>query len=49
MAVDFISVKFVMGYSCVRHYIFFYSHSPAILHFFVLRKYHKIIKIQNGN
>ena len=30
---DFISVKFVMGYPCVRHYILFYIHGPAILHF----------------
>ena len=33
-----------MGYPCVRHYILFYIHGPAILHFF---KYYKIIKIQN--
>ena len=31
---DFISAKFVMGYPCVRHYILFCSHGPAILHFF---------------
>ena len=37
-----------MGYPCVRHYILLYIHGPAILHFFELRKYHKIIKIQNG-
>ena len=30
----FFSVKFVMGYPCVRHYIFFYIHGPVILHFF---------------
>ena len=29
----FFSVKFVMGYPCVRHYILFYIHSPVILHF----------------
>ena len=31
----FFSVKFVMGYMyhCVRHYILFYIHGPAILHF----------------
>ena len=29
----FISVKFVMGYPCVRHYILFYIDGPAILHF----------------
>ena len=29
----FFSVKFVMGYPCVRHYILFYIHSPFILHF----------------
>ena len=46
---DFISAKFFMGYPCVRHYILFYIHGPAILHFFVLRIYHKIIKIQNGH
>ena len=27
------SVKFVMGYPCVRHYILFYIHGPVILHF----------------
>ena len=27
---DFISVKFVMGYPCVRPYILFYNHVPAI-------------------
>ena len=35
-----------MGYPCVRHNILFYIHGPAILHFFELRKYPKIIKIQ---
>ena len=45
---DFISGKFVMGYPCVGPYILFYIHGPAILHFFELRKYHKITKIQNG-
>ena len=39
---DFIAAKFVMGYHCVRPYILFYIHGPAILHFFELRKYHKI-------
>ena len=39
----FISAKFVMGYPCVRHYILFCSHGPE------LRKYHKIIQIQNGH
>ena len=29
-----ISAKFVIGYPCVRHYILFYLHGPAILHFF---------------
>ena len=29
----FFSVKFVMGYPCVRHHILFYIHDPAILHF----------------
>ena len=31
---DFITVKFVMCYPCVRHYILFYIHGPAILLFF---------------
>ena len=31
--VGFFSVKFVMGYPCVRHYILFYIHGPVILHF----------------
>ena len=31
-----------MGYPCVRRYILFYNYGPAILHFFELRKYHKI-------
>ena len=44
---DFISAKFVMGYPCVRPYILFYIHGPAILHFFESRKYHKITQIQN--
>ena len=43
---DFISAKFVMGYHCVRPYILFYNHGPAILHFW--GKYHKITRIQNG-
>ena len=29
----FFSVKFVMGYPCVRHYILFYIHGPVIWHF----------------
>ena len=29
----FFSVKFVMGYPCVGHYILFYIHGPVILHF----------------
>ena len=45
---DFITAKFVMGYPCVRHYILFYIHGPAILLFFWLSEYYKIIKIQNG-
>ena len=44
-----VSAKFVMGYPCVRHYILFYIHGPAILHFFYSSKYHKIIKIQNSH
>ena len=43
------SENFDKGYPCVRHYTLFYIHGPAILHFFELRKYHKIIKIQNGH
>ena len=31
---DFITAKFVMRYPCVRHYILFYNHGSAILHFF---------------
>ena len=27
------TVKFVMGYPCVRHYILFYIHGPVILYF----------------
>ena len=30
---DFFSVKFVMGYLCVRHYILFYILGPVILYF----------------
>ena len=33
---DFISAKSVMGYPCMRHYILFYIHGPAILHFFLV-------------
>ena len=29
-----ITAKFVTSYPCVRHYILFYIHGPAILHFF---------------
>ena len=32
---DFISAKFVMDYPCVRPYILFYIHGPAILHVLV--------------
>ena len=38
-------IKFVMDCPCVRPYIMFYIHGPAILHFFVLREYHKITQI----
>ena len=31
---DFISPKFDMGYPCVKPYILFYIHGPAILLFF---------------
>ena len=34
---DFITAKFVLDYPCVRHYILFYIHSPAILHFFLVK------------
>ena len=30
---EIFSVKFVMGYPCVGHYILFYIHGPVILHF----------------
>ena len=43
---DFISAKFVMGYPCVRPYILFCIHGTAILHFFELRKYHKLLKFK---
>ena len=46
---DFITARFKMGYLCVRHYSLLYIHGAAILHFFELRKYHKIIIIQNGH
>ena len=29
----FFSVKFGMGYPCVRHNILFYIHGPVIMHF----------------
>ena len=45
---NIISAKFVMGYHCVRPFILFYIHGPAILHFFESLKYHKITQIQNG-
>ena len=35
---DFITAKFVMGYPCVRHYIFLYIHGTAILHFLNITK-----------
>ena len=31
---DFITAMFVMGYPCLGHYILFYIHGPAIMHFF---------------
>ena len=34
-SLDLISAKFVMGYPCVTHYILFYIHGTAILHFFI--------------
>ena len=30
----FYTAKFVMGYPCVKHYILFFIHGPAILLFF---------------
>ena len=38
-SLDNISVKFVIGDICVRPYILFYIHGPAVLHCFN----HKII------
>ena len=46
---DLISAKSGMGYFCVKHYTLLYIHGSAILHFFELRKYHNIDKIQNGH
>ena len=43
---DFISAKFVMGYPCVRHYIFFYIHGPAILHFLSYVNITKLLKFK---
>ena len=34
-----------MGYPCVRPYILFYIHGPAIFLFFELREYHIITEI----
>ena len=31
----FLTAKFVMGYPCVRHYILFIIHGPAVLHQFL--------------
>ena len=31
---DCINEKFVMGYPCVRPYIYFYIHGAVILHYF---------------
>ena len=43
---DFISARFVMGYSCVRHYILFYIHGPAILLFFSYIKITQLLKFK---
>ena len=46
---DLISAKFVTGYPCVRHYIFFYIHGPAILHFFSITvefRYNALVGVQ---
>ena len=40
---DFISAKFIMDFPCVRPYILFYIHGPAILHFF---RYVNITKLK---
>ena len=43
---DFISAKFVMGYSCVRHYILFYIYYPAICTFLSYLNIIKLIKFK---
>ena len=43
---DFISVKFVMNYPCVRPYILFYIHGPAILHFLSYLNSTKLLKFK---
>ena len=44
----FISANFVMGYICLRPYILFHIHGPAISLSLELRKYHKITQIHNS-
>ena len=44
----FISAKFVMGYPCVDITFCFTFMVQVFCFFFELRKYHKIIKIQNS-
>ena len=42
----FISVKFVMVYPCVRLYVLFYIHGPAILLFFSYINITKLLKFK---
>ena len=42
---DFTSAKFVMGYPCVRPYILFYIHGPAILLFLSYVNITKLLKL----
>ena len=43
---DFTSAKFVMGYPCVRPYILFYNHGPAILLFSSYVNITKLLKFK---
>ena len=43
---DFISVKFVMGYHCVRPSILFYIHGPANLYFLGHLNITKLLKFK---
>ena len=42
---DLTTAKFVMGYPCVRPYILFYIHGPAILLFFSSVNITKLLKL----